>query len=295
LKRKCDESHEDKKQMKKNKTETTEANSTVHAPIGLCWDQNNWSCAYDSLFVILYNIWAEDPATWTKRFMSIGNIYLSILASGFNMMPEQLSFEHLRNTVRMKLHTKDPQQFPMGMTGTSVAALCMAMLKPKYSVASSQLVCCQCNYKSPERVDKLTYVLHADPSVCDSTAKWIQTLAHVARDECSQCNVQMIRTIHYTSTPNLLVLEYPTYDIITSHTITIDVNKKPITLYLKGVVYAGGYHFTSRFISESGTMWYHDGMTFGRMCEKNGDIDLISDIDIRRCENKDLVLAVYAQ
>ena len=34
-------------------------NSSV--PLGLIWDHNNYSCAYDSLFTILYNIWTDSP------------------------------------------------------------------------------------------------------------------------------------------------------------------------------------------------------------------------------------------
>jgi hypothetical protein len=30
-------------------------------PPGIQWDENNYSCAYDALFTILFNIWAVKP------------------------------------------------------------------------------------------------------------------------------------------------------------------------------------------------------------------------------------------
>jgi hypothetical protein len=240
-------------------------------------------------------MWAEHPAIWTTRFESIGNIYLSTLVQGFNMMDQQLSFENVRNAVRMKLHAKNPLQFPMGANGISVATLCMEMLKPQDCIASSQLICSHCDYEGPEKDDKLTYLLHADPSVSGSTSDWVQTIVHNVRNKCPQCNGSMMRTIYYTKTPDLLVLEYPNINMITSHQITVNVYEKSVNLYLRGIVYAGGYHFTSRFISEDGTIWYHDGMTTGAMCKRNGHISMMLDDEFKRYENKILVLAVYAR
>jgi len=52
-------------------------------PIGLEWDGKDYSCAYDTLFTILFDIWAQDPRIWTKRFRSIGNEFLTALSKGF--------------------------------------------------------------------------------------------------------------------------------------------------------------------------------------------------------------------
>jgi len=36
-------------------------------PPGIQWDGNNYSCAYDALFTILFNIWAANPKKWKKN------------------------------------------------------------------------------------------------------------------------------------------------------------------------------------------------------------------------------------
>ncbi|KAJ7245742.1 hypothetical protein C8J57DRAFT_1241934 [Mycena rebaudengoi] len=37
------------------------------APLGLCWDNSNYSCAYDSVFGILFNIWTDDPVSRSQQ------------------------------------------------------------------------------------------------------------------------------------------------------------------------------------------------------------------------------------
>ena len=52
------------------------------APSGTQWDGDNYSCAYDALFAILFNIWKSNPKKWKKIFKD-SNEYLSTLHDGF--------------------------------------------------------------------------------------------------------------------------------------------------------------------------------------------------------------------
>ena len=45
-------------------------------PATVVWDRANFSCAYDALFTILYNIWHDNPAYWGNIFQD-ANQYLS--------------------------------------------------------------------------------------------------------------------------------------------------------------------------------------------------------------------------
>jgi hypothetical protein len=38
------------------------------APIGLIWDSEDHSCAYDAVFTILGDIWVYNPTMWTHEF-----------------------------------------------------------------------------------------------------------------------------------------------------------------------------------------------------------------------------------
>ena len=206
---------------------------------------------------------------------------------------ESVSFENVRDAVQEKLHSKNPTEFPKGQSGTSVANLSVEILKPLGSVAYSQLVCSNCQYTGPAVNDRLNYAIHVD-SLSESTLNCMQEITVRVRNKCPSCNLQIQEQIQYNTLPNLLVLEYSASDIITSHEILVKVNDELKTLHLKGVVYYGGYHFAYRLISESGTAWYHDGITTGGILYEDKKIESISDMDMRRYNGKDQALEIYA-
>jgi hypothetical protein len=282
---------------KKQKTlQVTSDEANCDAPLGLKWDQNNWSCAYDSLFVILYDIWMHNPKIWTRRFKAIGNTYLDALSHGFHqVLHEQLSFENLRDSIRVNLHNMNPVAFPVGQVGASVAELTTYMLQTDSTVTSSQLVCPQCEYEGPEVNDTLGFVFHAGQSVCKSTSKWLRTLQHQTYEQCSECSTKLIKPVSYISAPTLLIMEYHGQDIKTSPSLKLDMDGKLIILDLRGIIYHGAYHFTSRIIGQDATIWYHDGQNTGSTCIDDGQLDSILDNSLRTCKERDLVLAVYAQ
>ncbi|KAF8802637.1 hypothetical protein BYT27DRAFT_7112064, partial [Phlegmacium glaucopus] len=51
----------------------------------------------------------------------------------------------------------------------------------------------------------------------------------------------------------------------------------------KGVVYHSQDHFTSRFITETGSIWYHDGLYTGQGMEYEGDVNTIEFGTCRSC------------
>jgi hypothetical protein len=46
------------------------------APSGTQWDGENYSCAYDALFTILFSLWVSKPKKWKKYSRSLINIFL---------------------------------------------------------------------------------------------------------------------------------------------------------------------------------------------------------------------------
>ena len=56
---------------KKSKPAPPSTDNDVDDPIGVQWDAENYSCAYNSLFVMLYNIWIQDPKLWSRCFKKI--------------------------------------------------------------------------------------------------------------------------------------------------------------------------------------------------------------------------------
>jgi hypothetical protein len=137
-------------------------------------------------------------------------------------------------------------------------------------------------------------VIFADSSVTDSTEKWIETLSQKTRRACPNCRHFLQQHLFFKSAPSVLVLEYPFRNIITSHSLEFDTGNGKKTLNLRGIVYHGQHHFTSRIVSSNKQLWYHDGITTGNMCINDGLLAGISDDGLRQCRERDLVLAVYA-
>ncbi|KAF9459929.1 hypothetical protein BDZ94DRAFT_1170775 [Collybia nuda] len=104
-----------------------------------------------------------------------------------------------------------------------------------------------------------------------------------------------MKQTRYNHIPKTFVLEYPHTNIETSHQIKSVVNRKPNSLYLRGIIYHGDNHFTSRIISRKGQIWYHDGMLTKETCIEDGTLEDMSSGELKECQGKDFILAVYSQ
>jgi len=266
------------------------------SPAGLIWDGNNYSCAYDALFTILYEIWSTDTKTWTRRLKEINQHHLKSLSACFKIyMNGQATFETARDTIRHEIHTQNPAQFPYGKRGTSVAALTSAILAPHDFVAISSPECTSCEYSEPSIDDRLEFVLYEKEDTPKSTCKWLGSLEHETHEKCPHCFAAMMQPINFKSAPSLLVFEINSRKIKVSKTLKFEQEGETVVLDVRGLIYHGDFHFTSRIIGTDGIVWYHDGMTTGSSCENEGDFDKFSSRKLLRCKGKKLILVVYAR
>ena len=113
--------------------------------------------------------------------------------------------------------------------------------------------------------------------------------------KCSECESNLMKHKYYTEVPKLMVFEYPNQKIATSHKITFKSNGDTTVLHLRGIVYHGSNHFTSRIISSEGDIWFHDGIATGKSCEDDGHLSTTSNQDLKSCKGRQLVLAIYAE
>jgi hypothetical protein len=245
----------------------------------------------------LYEIWVQDPKTWSRYFRSIGNNYLTLLSTCFRQFYKgELSLENVRDDLRQRLHAMDPPAFPFGCIGASVGRLASELLKTNGPVTSSQDICTNCDHEGPVRDHSYGYFLSPPESRNpSSTSKLIQTLGRKAPHSCPECMCDMTRDVSFNEPPKLLVIEYPESDMKTSHSIKVKSDTGPAYLYLRGIIYLGGYHFTSQVIAVDGTTWYHDGRTDYGICQPGGSLKCISNEGLRVCGRRKLVLAVYTQ
>ncbi|KDR67899.1 hypothetical protein GALMADRAFT_79067 [Galerina marginata CBS 339.88] len=291
LKRKHDDSDLENNKKVKNNTTTP----SISDPIGLKWDSKNYSCSYDSLIVILYDIWKENPDEWTENFESINETYMKNLASGFKQVFEgSKSLEDVRNNLRQTLNNISSEKFPMGKNNASVAELAFELLKSNDENAISQISCSQCDYTGIEYLDQLGYIFDIGNYKVSSTEKWSKKLKEPSTERCNECFSKLGYELQYKEKPKLVILEYPFSNIETSHTLKLNINGQTNILSLRGIVYHGENHFCSRIISSEGKVWYHDGIETGKRSIEDGNLLNMTSNDLKICQDKNLVLAVYA-
>jgi hypothetical protein len=63
----------------------------------------------------------------------------------------------------------------------------------------------------------------------------------------------------------------------------LDVSDNPANYILKGIVYLGGFHFTSHIVSSDNTVWFHDGITTANICIKEDILKAFNSTDLTLC------------
>ena len=102
----------------------------------------------------------------------------------------------------------------------------------------------------------------------------------------------MMQPISFKSALNVLIFEI---NIKLNKTLKFEQEGETIVLDVRGLIYHGDFHFTSRIIGTDGIVWYYDGMTTGSSCENEGDFDMLSSINLLKCKGKKLILVVYTR
>jgi hypothetical protein len=124
---------------------TTNSSASSSSLLRLVWDHQNHSCAYDSLFTILYNVWNMNSRVWTHCLADLSE-YLELLLQQFHSVGSGVRFEEARDLVCEKLRLAASTDFPLGTTPTCLNTLTLRMMMKgqRQACGSSQLVCSSC-------------------------------------------------------------------------------------------------------------------------------------------------------
>ena len=124
--------------------------SNGQSPLGLIWDANDYSCAYDTVFTMLYHIWNISQFKH-KAYFADGTPLLRILHPCFiSLLNGTCTFESIRDRVRSILNHEKPQQYRYGANYTDIDELVRDLTSSK-SYAISRLRCLQCRFSFVDR------------------------------------------------------------------------------------------------------------------------------------------------
>jgi hypothetical protein len=108
---------------------------------------------------------------------------------------------------------------------------------------------------------------------------------------CMECNGAMLKNTYIDKAPELLILHVPYADVKIGQKMKFGEK----TMCLRGVVYYGEHHYTSRIIDISRNIWFHDGMTTGSSLRFQGSATKLKPKYFSKCDRRSLALLVYAQ
>ena len=252
------------------------------SPLGLIWDNMNYSCAYDALYTIFYHVWKEQPHR-VESYTRNNTRHMQLLVDGFKYINDnEIKFEEIRNVVRHSLFTTFPNKYPIGKNNSNLDDIIGDMTNDT-SYGISNLSCNKCGFNSSKpfnSISSYTYIrwstTHYETMLgCGSIQQYIdlrlgakdrlsKTICHNCLDKYTARN-QLTITNTLWILPQIMIFAIKDWiDIDLSLEIVIngEVNK----YILKGIIYLGNEHFTSRLIDDNGMIWYHDGITTKSTC-----------------------------
>ncbi|KAH7903669.1 hypothetical protein BJ138DRAFT_1020268 [Hygrophoropsis aurantiaca] len=263
--------------------------------LGLKWDSVNYSCAYDSLFTILFHIWLENPHRWNKHMKNFTH-FLTQLVKGFQRVhQESIKLELTRDNVRSLLHAHSNIRFPHGPVGASVSDLAHTMLGTERDLPA-WVRCHVCGAKVPVS-GKIAHVYTPVPAKQISVSDWLQERWQTSNSRlpCTTCNILIGGQWQCDTPPKLIILDVYNQPLILSHTISVKGNKTSSKLLLKGIVYYKNAHFTSAVIQADGILRYHDGMKDQMITDEGVALSSCSNTDLSVSEVGRACLVIYGK
>ncbi|KAI0354570.1 hypothetical protein OH77DRAFT_1456690 [Trametes cingulata] len=245
--------------------------------LGFSWDSRDWSCAYDSFFTVLWNIRHDEGDAWFDS-MPLDNILMRALVTRFRSLPENpFSLETVRDTFRDILSIYDPALFPRrGASTASVSDLILALVRCPEPFGNSVKTCSHCSVTEPCSLDvSVSYMWTVLPGMLRiprgsdaSIQHAVDQLLHPSEaPHCSSCRSPTTVSTVLSRPPPIVVLEVSYVENLScDDEFVIAVGARSYRWHLRGVIYHGSNHFTCRYLSSEGNVWYHDGASTGQNC-----------------------------
>ena len=127
-------------------------------------------------------------------------------------------------------------------------------------------------------------------------AEWLTDVlkGKCRHQSCNRCSSPTVPVVTVRSVPDLLCFDNSDPQLVISHTLAYGTH----SFNLRGIVYAGQNHFTCRVVDHVGTLYRHDGMIHGEVCEKEAIVARVSPDDLGTWRvsdsmSKSAILVVY--
>ena len=262
------------------------AQSAYIVPVGMTWSNN--SCAYDSIFTILFAIWCNNKDIWNIKFNETDNEFSILLANQFSKYDKkQISLEKARDKVRKEL----AKVFPHLKFGsyTSIEQIFDAMFTTSeiiYEISHR----CPNNHGNLYSEENKLYMSKGCAQFT-STSEWMGKNSYIGTNSCRTCGQAVDIETAFVTAPPLVVLEFSNSSIEIDHCLEIKLSYEIHKYNLAGVVYYRDQHFVSNIITADKQVWFHDGLTTGSQLIYSGS--LLSCPHLTTCRGGSATAAFY--
>lgn len=252
--------------------------SAHRAPLGTKWDAENWSCAFDSTFALLYNLFSRDGVSLIG--VCAASALHDMLYRGFTEVADQIrTLDNVRDEVRDLLSAGSPSHFPRyGRQMSNLDVLISLLFASDRRITDNAGTCDSCRAANPVAFTKPESVVTvvsperlSSSSVSMSQLETQSLLQDIygcgPPSNCNQCGAEtMFSSTTEDTAPPFAVLELPQMDIMSISRLRINysVQIDNCTWLLCGIIMFNGSHFTLRYIDREKRVWYNDSAVEGR-------------------------------
>jgi len=253
---------------------------------GCRWDELNWSCAYDCVFMSLYTIFACANSPLRKKIKNASPLAKTLEHSFTNILNSRSAtttiFNNHRDKLRDNLSTHSPNQFHRyGHHGTSASAILdilfpangRRLITTAYCSNDCDLSTQEINIHMPDTIIPSNIIDNGTSPILTNLDQYISNFLHesLPRENlmemyCNICNSDSLTILpSFINPPPLLFFEIQrpntstSSHILPSWNLTIPQASQNITYQLSAIIYLGYFHFTSRLILKNGSVWKYNG------------------------------------
>jgi hypothetical protein len=300
-----------------------EDSSTAQTGAGCAWSGENWSCAYDAVFMSFWSIYRGSSPDWRSEWRQrsprwsnlLGTAFDSLLAStqgAWTGSQAALSreFNSFRDSFRDELSRIDPACFRRH--GAVPASVCRILGRIFGDSAErephlDQLVACDpCGISISNRCSLPLFgltrlldgyfnedILGRCLPLQTAMTRYIQRFSQEPhRNRCPTCSGPLV--VKSLSIPDMpwLWIEFchPDLPIVPSHRLVFGLRDQHQVYTLQAIIYHGGNHFTARLLDQSTTWWkYDDRWSFGAQRVDN----IENEVDLLKNDGRDAAFLLY--
>ena len=147
---------------------------------------------------------------------------------------------------------------------TSVHCIIKCFFKSQYPVTISDLMCPYGHVVDRHRLPTSSCVLIVFAQPGTSLQYCIDNFTHSTGSKCQTCDTFLLWSTSFVQSPPLIIFDLGACVPTLSSVILIPCGETSQVPYnLRGIIYYKDQHFTSRFVTGTGVIWFHNGMFTG--------------------------------